>query len=545
MQLDAMTKFTALTLILGTCAFAGVGCSSESSGSTSKKDAGSDAGADAGGDAAVDAAKACSDTTDCDDGDPCNGLETCDTAAGTCKPGTSPCAPASDPAHCEVICTNQGGQAACGKETARDGDGDGHGDSQCAAAPGDDCDDTNKDVHPGATEVCDGIDGDCDGASDIDDGFPLGGTPFNVAAPPGADAVRPQAAWAPGANKLGVVWTDFRGSAFQVFFSLYSETGAPIVSDVVVSSTQFEAQHGVVASDGKSFGVAFVGEITGARHVFFRQFDLNGKPTTSTVQVSANAVEPDASPGITLDSVGYLVTWKRRVTVIGKPIDLVQARKIDASGSTPGNEIQIQAASAPRVWGYHVVRNGPEYMHLTAHSADGLTSATDLALVRTDSQFVQTYKGTPGTSAGGYGFPLLSSLDKGVMAAFALSAGFGFSQLRTDGSVDCGPVLSNKLTAPVELGGLGALNDTALAVAHVSMGVNQAEIRLLRFDSKCQEFATIDVAGAKVTPADSGPTFGSRTDVAVGDNKIAVVWDEKPGANAVVKARIFGKNFCD
>ncbi len=58
----------------------------------------------------------------------------------------------------------------------RDADGDGHGDSSevveaCAApegyvADGGDCDDANAAVYPGATEVCNGVDDDCDGERD-------------------------------------------------------------------------------------------------------------------------------------------------------------------------------------------------------------------------------------------------------------------------------------------------------------------------------------------------------------------------------------------
>jgi len=54
-----------------------------------------------------------------------------------------------------------------------DADGDGHGDAAarvlaCAAEPGavtnfDDCDDESANVHPGAPELCDGVDTDCDG----------------------------------------------------------------------------------------------------------------------------------------------------------------------------------------------------------------------------------------------------------------------------------------------------------------------------------------------------------------------------------------------
>jgi hypothetical protein len=44
-----------------------------------------------------------------------------------------------------------------------DGDGDGHPPIVCG---GDDCDDSASRVHPGATEICDGLDNNCDGQVD-------------------------------------------------------------------------------------------------------------------------------------------------------------------------------------------------------------------------------------------------------------------------------------------------------------------------------------------------------------------------------------------
>ncbi|MCB9676436.1 MAG: putative metal-binding motif-containing protein [Alphaproteobacteria bacterium] len=64
-----------------------------------------------------------------------------------------------------------------------DADGDGYGDGAstsvlaCAAPVGTagdatDCDDSSGAVHPGAPEICDGIDNDCNGLADIADGLP-------------------------------------------------------------------------------------------------------------------------------------------------------------------------------------------------------------------------------------------------------------------------------------------------------------------------------------------------------------------------------------
>lgn len=60
------------------------------------------------------------------------------------------------------------GAGAC-LHTTRDRDGDGFGDSACPSRgglPADDCDDGNIAVHPGAVDVCNGLDDDCSGATD-------------------------------------------------------------------------------------------------------------------------------------------------------------------------------------------------------------------------------------------------------------------------------------------------------------------------------------------------------------------------------------------
>ncbi len=79
------------------------------------------------------AGRACATTTDCADTDPCTVNERCDSATRVCL--------------FDLL----------------DGDHDGFPPRSCG---GGDCDDSHADVHPGATEVCNGIDDNCNGLVD-------------------------------------------------------------------------------------------------------------------------------------------------------------------------------------------------------------------------------------------------------------------------------------------------------------------------------------------------------------------------------------------
>ena len=140
----------------------------------------------------------------CDDGVGCT-TDACDPAAAGARTGTG-CVAVLDNARCAGACATSGGAPAlrpgvctasgctlgtattcvddpCTREACaagacisapRDEDGDGFfvqsvGATACG---GNDCDDTDGDVFPGAVEVCNGVDDDCNGM--IDEGCPVG-----------------------------------------------------------------------------------------------------------------------------------------------------------------------------------------------------------------------------------------------------------------------------------------------------------------------------------------------------------------------------------
>ncbi len=96
-----------------------------------------------------------------------------DTGAGDCEPAVELCDGADN--DCDGTVDEE---PTDGVEVYVDGDGDGYGDGDnvlgCADASGyaaeaGDCDDGNPSVHPGATEICDGADNDCDTLTDDED----------------------------------------------------------------------------------------------------------------------------------------------------------------------------------------------------------------------------------------------------------------------------------------------------------------------------------------------------------------------------------------
>gem|GEM_PF-3523660 len=137
---------------------------------------------------------ACESASDCE-AVPCQEAPTCED--GICQAGDSSCG-VFDADNCACV-SGDGGDCSV---KALDADSDGHGSARCEVDPGDDCDDTNETVYAGAEELCDGLDNDCDGLQDLDEGL----APHATFVPVSGSAFGPniRMAWSTAAQGYGI-----------------------------------------------------------------------------------------------------------------------------------------------------------------------------------------------------------------------------------------------------------------------------------------------------------------------------------------------------
>ena len=98
----------------------------------------------------------------CDDGNPCNGLETCDPGRNGAKAnGCALVRPAIECGASSICLQDSGRCATCAEQS--DGDEDGSASMACG---GNDCNDNDGQISPSKLESCDGKDNDCNGTVD-------------------------------------------------------------------------------------------------------------------------------------------------------------------------------------------------------------------------------------------------------------------------------------------------------------------------------------------------------------------------------------------
>lgn len=244
----------------------------------------------------------CESDAECDDGVFCNGLETC--IEERCRRGPVPeCAD-------EDVCTED----VC-DETLRacvnpplvvaDMDADTY---YVLGECGDDCDDTNPDVHPGADEICNGIDDDCDGRIDEGADYMPSSTEGRLSFAPDANG-RGGAVWADTTETWGVTYWETAAGSTDIFFRQLAPDGSPLGEPTLITRAPGDAFGADMVWTGEVFGLVWQDRRDGVWEIYFNRLTPDGEKLAADYRVT---FAPDWSINPTLVWTGdeFVLAWQ-------------------------------------------------------------------------------------------------------------------------------------------------------------------------------------------------------------------------------------------
>jgi len=483
---------------------------------------------------------ACKVDGDCDDGKGCNGKETC--SNGTCQVGVAVVCNNPDATHCDAECVEAAAGATNCVVKGKDADGDTHLDKGCAQSTevADDCDDGNKDVYPTATEICDGVDNDCNGKDELEESspLPLSGSANAFAGGNGEDAMDPSITWSPGSKQYGVAWTDV--AAGEINFARMGVDGSKLGTtgsqDVKVSTCSGVCSLPRVVAGNNGYGVVWL-DSAGTGQIWFRRVAADGTPQGNPAQVSDSSAKGYA-PDIAAMASGWIVVWQdKRASTFGH----IFARVLNADGSKVGSSdtgIEVQGGNgAPRI-----ATNGSSFMltYLKGSAATlNVARAVTLSATLTTS-FDKALSADPPASGSGAAFAALAPTSGGWVYSFQEYTASG-DQIGMREQVGSGALCTTSFaTAQQQFpGGVAARGDKRLVVFGNDPG-SAARVKLARFKAGCTTPLSLDLAGTDT------PLWDPRgADIAWSDNGMAVVWPDQTSGTWVLTRYVTGPNLCD
>ncbi|MFH1438571.1 MAG: putative metal-binding motif-containing protein [Pseudomonadota bacterium] len=353
----------------------------------------------------------CYGNADCDDGVFCNGIESCDMSffndatSSFCCVTEKVCQAAADPCM-QSTCIEE--MQAC-TETPLDQDGDGYA-SQSVMTGGElrdcrgtDCDDDTYKVHPGAAEICDGLDNDCDNLAD-EDAWKAAETPLRISRD-GSDVL--DAAMGALADKWVVAWVDALGEQTSICVARYgiedlggSAPAAPCFDTAGPAGELDIAMTG--SSDFYVFWIESNESIMGRRMWYETRLQMDGaalifgpEPAVSDIDT---ALEPDGGhAGIFFksDRTGNFEIHMIRASLPG----LVPAEEALRVSRAVGFSGHPSAAAGPEAYGvaWQDDRDGNMeiYFSTFGFAADGAGNNTRLTVAPGDSMH-PSLTATPG-----------------------------------------------------------------------------------------------------------------------------------------------------
>jgi len=276
---------------------------------------------------------------------------------------------------------------ACLHEAPADADGDGFVGTAPRDAPvacgGDDCDDEDPSIHPGAAETCDGVDQNCNGI--IDDGATYVADRAMVRLAPAA-ARSSHGGIAFDGQVYGATFRDSTDFDHPVSnFALYDGGGNQLGPPTPVSIINADAYVGPVAFSGDSYLTAWAdARQAGNYEIYATRFNTEGAELQADLRLT-DAPDFSLRPTIQWTGTEYLVVWEDHRTDDIDGILHVYGRRLSKAGATIGGEVML---SRPYESGqYPAFALGEDLVGITYTVLDPITDVTTVMFRTTDFAF--------------------------------------------------------------------------------------------------------------------------------------------------------------
>jgi len=295
-------------------------------------------------DAGSELPEPCSVDLDCDTGDAC--------AQAQCREGSCVPLPAivcDDHDACTAdSCDGQSGQCSF-TPTTLDLDGDGHRSPKPGFAPGapgacgDDCDDRSAPAHPGGTEVCDGVDNDCNGK--VDDGAQYGNLRNPVRVASMAFDRTNGAGMAFDGKNYGITFSGHE-QRWSPYFTSLSRDGSLVHRETPLSDINSETYAGSLLHNGRYFASVWADPRQGGNYeVYFNRYDSSGEKLAPDLRVT-QAANFSVSPVLAWNGTESILVWEDHRANVRQGDDDVRlyGQRVAFGGSLIGENVPLTGA---------------------------------------------------------------------------------------------------------------------------------------------------------------------------------------------------------